>query len=184
MKIYKYDNYDDYVEAQTEANVIKINNVWVKKSTIAQIHKMQPFASRILCHGTRNAAEQNFFKSFYPAAEILGTEISHTATKFPMTIQHDFHEDMNNGTWDIIYSNSFDHAYDPEKALTAWKKQLTSGGSIYLEHMLDQNNRTRRWDPLQISAKELFKLIDSLGMKVSGNFETAKSLSRVYRITL
>lgn len=182
MKIYEYDNYDDYVEAQTDANVKKIDNVWVKKSTIAQIHKIQPFAGRILCHGTRNAAEQNFFKSFYPVAEILGTEISHTATKFPMTIQHDFHEDMNNGTWDIIYSNSFDHAYDPEKALTTWKKQLTLGGSIYLEHMI--NDRTRRWDPLVISADELYKLIDSLGMKVSGKFETANNLpSRVYRIT-
>ena len=30
MKIYKYDNYEDYVTAQSEANVKKIKNVFLE----------------------------------------------------------------------------------------------------------------------------------------------------------
>lgn len=184
MKIHKYENYEDYVEAQTEANVRKLQVVWVRPETIKSIHKLQPFASKILCHGTRNAREQTLFKQLYPTAEILGTEISHTATKFPMTIQHDFHEPLD-GKWDIVYTNSFDHSYDPEKALTNWKSQIAPGGSLYLEHAFsEENNKARRSDPLQIDADELLQLIDKLGMKTSDNFITVKQVSRVYRITL
>ena len=92
MKIYKYSNHEEYIDIQTKANIRKLNNVWVDKETISKIYEMVPIAAFILCHGTRNAAEQKYFKHFYPYAEIIGTEISHTASKFEMTIQHDFHE--------------------------------------------------------------------------------------------
>ena len=101
-----------------------------------------------------------------------------------MTIQHDFHEPLD-GKWDIVYTNSFDHSYDPEKALTNWKSQIAPGGSLYLEHAFGEEvNRARRSDPLQIDANELLELIDKLGMKTSNNFITVKQVSRVYRITL
>lgn len=168
MEIYKYDNYEDYVNAQVEANVRKINNLWVNQETIEAIHKQKPFASFILCHGTRNAAEQKFFKKFYPYAEILGTEISHTATKFEMTIQHDFHEELKNynDKCDIIYSNSFDHSYDPEKSLNEWIKQLSSSGTLFLEVMLGDENKSKRSDPLSITVDEISRLVTKLGAKV------------------
>jgi hypothetical protein len=163
MKVYKYQNYEQYVKAQTEANVAKIKNIWVDKETIKKISFLQPDANFILCHGTRNAAEQKFFKEFYPTAKILGTEISHTAKKFPMTIQWDFHE--INFEWlekaDIIYSNAFDHSYDPLKALNTWKSQLSENGKLYLEHgFSNADNRARKSDPLEIYESDLLDLFN------------------------
>ncbi len=90
--------------------------------------------SSVLCHGTRNAREQEYFKNLLPFAEIIGTEISYTAAEFPMTEQHDFHEPQDKwlNKFDIVYSNSFDHSYDPEKCINTWKDQLSSNGSLYI----------------------------------------------------
>lgn len=49
-------------------------------------------AKTVLCHGTRNEKEQKLFLKKYPNAEIVGTEISHTAKDFPLTVQWDFHD--------------------------------------------------------------------------------------------
>ena len=35
---------------------------------------------------------------------------------------------------DFIYSNSFDHSFDPEKCLSAWMSCLKPGGVCLLEH--------------------------------------------------
>lgn len=181
MKIYKYENYEDYVAAQTEANVRKISNVWVRRSTIEKIHSIQPFASYILCHGTRNAKEQRLFRELYPTAEILGTEISSTAEQFPMTVQHDFHEPLK-GSWDIVYSNSFDHSYDPEKALRNWKSQLSADGALYLDYSFSEvDNRARRSDPLQISTEELIELSIKVGLTITDEYLTERKESKLYR---
>ncbi len=67
---------------------------------------------------------------------VIGTEISDTATQFPDTIQWDFHEIKaeSRDAVDFIYSNSFDHSYDPERCLNAWMSCLRPGGICILEH--------------------------------------------------
>lgn len=186
MKLYKYENYDDYVAAQTEANVKKLQVVWVTRSTIESIQSRQPFAGTILCHGTRNAAEQKMFKEKYPHAEIVGTEISHTANQFPMTVQLDFHEQKDDwvNKFDIVYSNAFDHSYDPVKCMTTWRDQLSANGVLYIEAMLGYENRSKRSDPLEISEEELLELTQSLGMELKDTFAAkgAKE-SKVYAFT-
>lgn len=184
MRIFKYKNYEDYLEAQTEANVRKIRNVWVKESTISRIAKIAPFTTSVLCHGTRNAAEQKYFRKYFPAAEIIGTEISHTAKNFPMTVQHDFHEIREEwiGRFDIVYSNSFDHSYDPKKCLTAWAGQLSNSGSVFLELMTRDDNRSKRSDPLEIKEQEFLKLVNDMELKVSESFTVEDKNSKVFRI--
>lgn len=175
MKLYKYNSYQEYVDAQTAANVLKIKNIWVDKKTIQTIHQKQPNAQTILCHGTRNAAEQKFFKEFYPTAEIYGTEISHTAKKFPMTVQWDFHDVEPNwiNKFDIIYSNAFDHSYDPQKALETWKGQLSQVGKLYLEHgFSEEDNRARESDPLEIYEDDLLELFKLLNLTLEGTFDS------------
>ena len=44
-----------------------------------------------LCHGTRTGKEQEWFRK-YLSCDVVGTEISETATQFPFTIQWDFHK--------------------------------------------------------------------------------------------
>ena len=166
MKIYQYQDYAEYVQAQTQANVEKINLVHVTDYTIRHVAQYHGAADHIMCHGTRNGAEQKLFLKYYPSADIMGTEISHTATQFDMTVQWDFHEQREDwiGRFDIVYTNSFDHSIDPKKALTTWRHQLNHQGRIYLEHSF--HVRSRAWDPLEIQSDELEQLFAQVGLTI------------------
>jgi hypothetical protein len=135
----KFD-YELYKEIQTIGNKGKIKRVFVAEKNILylcrELEKIIPRIDFVLCHGTRNAAEQKFFKAaLSKPAEIIGTEISDTANQFPMTIEWDFHEVKPEwlGAADIIYSNSFDHSYDPDKLFSAWLSCLRPEGVMVLE---------------------------------------------------
>jgi hypothetical protein len=189
MKIYQYQTHEEYVAAQVEANVRKLKNIWVDRATIEQIAQRRPTANSIMCHGTRNAAEQKMFKEFYPNATIIGTEISHTAKDFPMTVQWDFHEEKADWLdyFDIVYSNAIDHSYNPTRVLTTWRNQLNKSGVLFLEHGHSElDNYSRASDPLEIHDEEVRYLVTTLGMTIIETFETTgikgRCPSRVYVI--
>lgn len=165
MKIFQYKDYNDYVNAQTEANVRKIKNVWVAENTIQKIKTIQPTAAVILCHGTRNGAELKMFANRYNA-EMTGTEISHTASQFANTIQHDFHDELpsHTGRCDIVYSNSFDHSYDPQKCIKTWVNQLNETGLLFVE--LIPPTKEKKSDPVQISDDEFITLVEQCEAEV------------------
>jgi len=166
MRIYQYKDYDEYVKEQTKANKRKIDWVYVKEHTIAHIHKTHSIASSIICHGTRNAAEQKFFQKYYPAAEIIGTEISETASAFPMTVQWDFAEPKNEWIrrFDILYSNSFDHSLDPMKTLSTWKDQIHANGRMYIEYSSAHSEMTSS-DPLEATHDEFKQMLTDSGLR-------------------
>jgi hypothetical protein len=87
-----------------------------------------------LCHGTRQGKEQEWFRKFLDI-EVIGTEISPTATQFPHTILWDFHNVKPEwvGNVDFIFSNSFDHTYKPARCLDAWMKCVKKGGVCIIE---------------------------------------------------
>jgi hypothetical protein len=163
------------VAAQVEANVRKLKNIWVDRHTVETIAKKHTVVNGVLCHGTRNAAEQKYFSEFFPSADIIGTEISHTADQFPMTVQWDFHE--INPDWvakfDIVYSNAIDHSYDPVKAIKVWSEQVNDPGSLYLEHAYSpQDNYSRASDPLEIYDGEIREILQQLNLKLIEVFDT------------
>lgn len=182
MKIYEYENYSDYVEAQTEANKRKINLVWTKQSIINKVKTFKDEAHDILCHGVRNGAELNMFRSVYGFGNIIGTEISETATQFPDVVQHDFQDVREEwvGKFDIVYSNSFDHAFDPERALSAWKDQLKVDGVVIIELMIGNENRSKRSDPLEISPEEVKELAAKVGLDFIGSETARKDQSSLF----
>ena len=128
-----------YRAIQTVANKAKINMRYASEANIAALvdwlQAQGVSLNRVLCHGTRNAAEQIYFRHKLPEAEIIGTEISDNADQFPMTIQWDFHETKPEwiGYFDLIYSNSWDHTYDPAKLFPAWHSCVAPGGVLALE---------------------------------------------------
>ncbi len=134
----KFD-YEKYRAVQTRGNKDKIDRVWVVRENIeflaSYIKKRIPKPEFGLCHGTRRGLEQKWFRELL-GCDVLGTEISETATQFENTLQWDFHEVKPE--WiekcDFIYSNSFDHSYDPEKCLNAWMSCVKPGGLCILEH--------------------------------------------------
>lgn len=132
-------DYARYRKVQQEGNLRKLENVWVLEENIAFLADYlkrtigQPKFG--ICHGTRRGMEQQWFRK-YLNCEVIGTEISDSAAQFPNTIQWDFHEVKPEwiDSVDFIYSNSFDHSYDPEKCLDAWMSCVRKGGVCLLEH--------------------------------------------------
>jgi len=149
MKLHTYLKADGsfdleaYRQVQIAGNHRKLRNQWASEDQISML--AQHITYRIgaprsgLCHGTRRGAEQVWFRKHLPDCEVIGTEISDTAEQFPHTIQWDFHDVKNEwvGAMDFIYSNSFDHTYDPEKCLDAWMSCIRPGGLCILEHSDD-----------------------------------------------
>jgi hypothetical protein len=143
--LYRYLNSDssfDYVKyckIQEDGNKRKINNVWVIEENIAflsnYIKSLIQFPQFGICHGTRRGKEQEWFRK-YLGCNVIGTEISDTAENFPHTIQWDFHEVKPEwiDSVDLIYSNAFDHSYDPEKCLNVWMSCLREEGLCIIEH--------------------------------------------------
>jgi hypothetical protein len=172
MEIYKYKSYEEYVDAQTRANKRKIDHVWVREGVIKEIlNNFSENPKNILCHGTRNAAEQKIFKENCNECDVIGTEISETAKDFPMTAQWDFHEAKEEwiGKFDIIYSNSFDHSYDPNKSISTWRDQLSEKGTMYIEWCPAENiNICIESDPLKVNEKELKKIFTDNGLIIEG----------------
>jgi SAM-dependent methyltransferase len=173
-----------YKKIQILGNKGKIRKVFVQEDNIRflcrEIEKVVPSIDFVLCHGTRNGAEQKFFLSALskPAA-ILGTEISDNAAAFPMTIEWDFHEVKPEwlGAVDVIYSNSWDHSYDPRKLFEAWLSCLRTGGVMALEWSLHHGGRRRPniLDPTNIPLESLLKLLDEMSDK--GRFWTLPVLN-------
>ncbi len=141
MKIYKYKSYEDYVKAQTDCNIKKLDRVYMREEIIQLISdyvkKNIPSPKFGICHGVRNAWEVKRFRKVL-GFDIIGTEISVTADKFEHTIQWDFHnikdEWVNNV--DFIYSNSLDHSYNPKHCLSQWIRCLSNTGRCFIEWSL------------------------------------------------
>jgi hypothetical protein len=200
--LYEYLNedgsfdYSAYRRVQEEGNRQKLQTVWVLEENIAfiaaYIKNVIGLPSFGICHGTRRGKEQEWF-SKYLGCEVIGTEISDTAAQFPQTIQWDFHE--TKPEWldaaDFIYSNSFDHSYDPEKCLDAWMNCVRTGGLCILEHS-DQDGPlgARELDPFGADIAMMPYLITAWG---KGKYcvrelleapKSAHSLERLYLIVI
>lgn len=160
MKQYDYD-WDEYLKWQLEANQRKRHMVWVSRRNIEFLcDYLGDSVSSILCHGTRRGKEQQWFKARYPNALVMGTEISPSATDFPMTIEHDFHNPTGMLV-DVIYSNSLDHAFDPYRALKVWHSEADR---VLIEHSDgDFDDRVTKFDPFGASFDELRQLISRYG---------------------
>lgn len=177
----KFD-YELYKQIQTIGNKGKIERVFAAADNIAhlcrKLETLIPEIKFVLCHGTRNAAEQKYFQAaLSKPATILGTEISDNAKDYPMTIEWDFHEVKPEwlGAVDVIYSNSFDHSYDPERLFTAWLSCLRPRGVMVLEWSdTHAGERPQILDPFKTDLAGLQKL---LGKYCDGEFELLPPLT-------
>ncbi|PZQ43933.1 MAG: hypothetical protein DI551_11175 [Micavibrio aeruginosavorus] len=108
----------------------------------------------------------------------MGTEISETAKDFPNTIQWDFHNVKPEwiGSVDFIYSNSFDHSYDPEKCLNAWMSCITPNGLCILEHSAEHAIKgASALDPFGAELMQMPYLITKWGNGAFGASEILKA---------
>lgn len=175
-QLHEYASYEDYRSTQIATNEQKLQHVWADEQTLDLVveRAKKEFATAdpifALCHGTRNGFEQNYIASRIEG-EILGTDISPTATQFPRSVVWDFHDTNEEwrGKCHFIYSNSIDQSWKPKLALSTWIDQLRPGGLLFLEHSKDQSAETaRKADPFGVSPKYLpYVLCDWFGHDVS-----------------
>ena len=166
----KFD-YEKYRKAQVDGNHTKIDNNWTYKPAIEMLSGYIVAKIGIpkfgICHGTRRGNEQLWFRQFLGMdVEVIGTEISDTAKQFPYTVQHDFHEQRLEwiGKADFVYSNSWDHTYDPNKAFHVWMESLRPGGIMLIEHSMGHlPEYTSEMDPFGVTFRELVEFIDNVG---------------------
>jgi len=169
FSLFKYLNaqgnfdYEYYKKVQIEGNKKKLDKTWVKKENIKQladyIKKRIPNIQNGICHGTRQGKEQKWFRDFLDA-DVIGTEISDTANQFENTLEWDFHEVKVEwiGKIDFIYSNSFDHSYNPELCLNNWMTCISPNGFCILEHT-SGHEKTTELDPFGVDLKSFLFLI-------------------------
>lgn len=164
-------DYELYRSIQEAGNIRKIKNIWAYETGIRFLadylrkNVTGPLAFG-LCHGTRRGMEQAWFAAAIPGCEVLGTEISSTALQFPKTIQWDFHDTKPEwiGAVDFIYSNSWDHTYDPMACFAAWGSCLRPGGMMVLEHTrLHAPSSSSRLDPFGIELDEFAAMLTDIG---------------------
>lgn len=132
--------YAEYRAVQIAANKAKLERVWADETTLgaiaADISARHPAGTtRGICHGARNGFEVDWLQRRL-GGEVIGTDISDTATRFPNMVVWDFHEPNPawEGRFDFVYTNALDQAAEPERALAVWTAQLAPGGCIYIEH--------------------------------------------------
>lgn len=102
-----------------------------------------------LCHGVRCGAEveaigRECTKQGFDTPELIGTDLLPREdlgrTKLPI-VQWDF--SVQNPDWvgkfDMIYSNSLDHARDPRATLAVWMEQLSLGGRLFVQWERNHN---------------------------------------------
>jgi hypothetical protein len=140
MKTYNYKSYNEYVQSQITGFEKKKNKTWVSEKNIKFLTrylqakapgKESPLYG--LCHGVRGGDEQKWFNKYLPNSLTIGTEIGQS--KAVNTVICDFNEPRKSfmRKFDFIYSNSFDHAYNPEQTINVWAEQIKSGGFLFIE---------------------------------------------------
>lgn len=141
MRLKRYASYEEYASIQSQWSVRKRSYVWAQADVLIavanHIKALNIHAPFGICHGVRNGFEVSFLHDALKEidATVIGTEISEVAKESPFTIQWDFHKVKPEwiGKVDFIYSNSFDHSYDPETCLKNWMSCISPKGMCFLE---------------------------------------------------
>ena len=180
MKILSFGSYDEYKSVQVSANKLKFSQVYAEDPELRRIaaHFLKhssTFARRAsadrrgaglgLCHGVRNGYEVRKLRSLLPNVNIIGTDISPTAEEVENCIVWDMHEIKPEwaGAVDFMYSNSWDHAYDPNLLFARWSECLAPGGRLYLSytdlHSERGVNENTKIDVFGCSLDELARIV-------------------------
>lgn len=168
FRLFRYPDYQTYRDVQQEGNRRKRGWQFVPRSHVDLCagfidETVGPVVFGI-CHGTRSGAEQAWFaEALNGQPEVIGTEISETAHEYPNTVQWDFHDP--NPDWerraDFVYSNSWDHAFEPLRAFASWLQSLRPGGVMLLDHTNGHFPRNvNKLDPFGIQRRRLQELLD------------------------
>lgn len=169
MKILSFESYDQYKQIQVNANALKFTQVYAEDPELRRIASHFRRHGRSeglgLCHGVRNGYEVRKLRSLIPGINIIGTDISDTAAKIDNCIVWDMHEVKPEwlGAVNFMYSNSWDHSYDPNLLFARWSESLAPDGRLYLSYTDLHSERgvteDTKIDVVGCSLDELLRLV-------------------------
>jgi SAM-dependent methyltransferase len=148
MKIKQHNSYEHYKNEQIivgkqgfEDNTIFTNENEIKFLCNYILNNNIEIKNGI-CHGVRRGIENLTFAK-YLDANIIGTDICELAEQnnIQNVITWDFHDIKIEwiNYFDLIYSNSLDHSFNPELALSQWFTTLNKNGICIIEHTSSHN---------------------------------------------
>ena len=189
MKILSFESYEEYRQIQVAANKLKYEQVFAEdpelKRVAAHFRAHGRGASLGLCHGVRNGYEVRKLRALLPAVNIVGTDISDTVGNVQNCIVWDMHEVKPEwfGAVGFMYSNSWDHTYDPDLLFARWSECLLADGRLYLSytdlHSEKGINESTKIDVFGCSLDELTRIVqrrfvleDLLEVSPSMTFQT------------
>jgi hypothetical protein len=183
MKRYEYKDYDEYVTTQIETTTRKAGRSWAKPESIKAIAKelrRAKFKPKFgLCHGVRGGEEIVFFKRYFKHCQVWGTDIA-PICKNKNVIIWDFHNERREwkSRFDFIYSNSWDHLFDPVKGLKVWAAQVSVGGYLILEH--SEQHIEKKVDIVDSIGMEYDEFVKFVQATISRRFKLQKFDGKKY----
>lgn len=161
MKALEFGSFEEYKETQVRTHLAKISYVWFCGLTASPLFNictrlLKNKKLSIVCMGSRNGVEPRLLaESGFIRA--LGLDIAPTANAFPYMMQHDFHELKPKyiSSFDVLYSNSYDHAHSIDRFLVACKSFLHEKSIIIFDYSPSGNALVNGADCLSISLDEL-----------------------------
>ena len=214
MQIHQYKDYDEYLHEQIKGTERKLSYQYVLEKDLKTLMRLVEYKNpkNILCHGVRTGRELWWlYKQLEEKGEeyrVVGTEICEQAiamaSRFVDTLDtvDIIRWDMNLpkkefvDNFDMVYSNSLDHAFNPEETLFTWIDQIKDGGILAI-HWDDFNNASPQHgggsdapylDPFRATSKEIIYFLenDLFNMKfiekryVKTNMKTQDSMLLIF----
>jgi len=145
MKLIPFRDDEHYLEAQRrtvvrrglgpffcDVEMIRIAE-WIKQNGL-QVKKG-------ICHGARNGLECDELMRHLPLSKIVGTDLFPHSGKSKQlkgkaeVIEWNFSKINNEwiDAFDVVYTNSLDHAQHPKETLRVWMDQLTWNGALFVQ---------------------------------------------------
>lgn len=108
--------------------------------SVAEVKSYIGNPKSICCMGCRAGTEVFEFKEMFTEAEVYGVDIAENLdtirTHLDVKIEH---QDFNQlpKSWqdkfELVFSNSIDHAYDPNETFYEWERVTKPGGHLLIE---------------------------------------------------
>ncbi len=177
MRQNKFESYDDYVDAQRVTTCRKMQRAYKRCFAVdSVVDNIVEYHCDVadkpvygLCHGVRYGEELDKFEKKFGGGVWIGTEIVSELCDDVRIFNYDFSwvKDGWIGNFDLIYSNSFDHARYPRKVAKAWISCLSPSGRLYVEWSPWHNKlggRSAKADCFAASADEYMKIFQKAGV--------------------
>lgn len=165
MELELFRSEDHYLKAQRRARRNRCRTPYCASNEFEKLENNLSFIPEdILCHGAFKGEEVQQLQDLYPNASVIGTDL---APEGENVIEWDFRKFKQEwvGNFDLIYSNSLDHADNPEECLTVWFEQLSVIGTLAIQ-WTPSHREARGGDCFGAEFHEYLILINRVGNQV------------------